>query len=115
MVPPAHTAVAGLAREPRRATPTTPRGNPFPIPLANKNLVFPTQGVYYSQPLDLPNSYTQQWNLSIQRQLGDDWSVDLSYLGNKGTHIWADRQANPVIYVPGNSTTASAKVRLTVR
>jgi len=67
--------------------------------------------VYYSQPLDLPNSYTQQWNLSVQRQFGMDWSVDLSYLGNKATHIWADRQANPVLYVPGNSTTAAANIQ----
>jgi hypothetical protein len=87
-----------------------PRGNPFPIPLADKNLVFPQSGTYYSQPLDLPNSYTQQWNLSVQRQFGNDWSVDLSYLGNKATHIWADRQANPVLYIPGNSTTAAANI-----
>ncbi len=89
----------------------TPRGNPFPIPLADKNLVFPTQGTYYSQPFDLPNSYTQQWNLSVQRQFGNDWSVDLSYLGNHASHIWADRQANPVIYIPGASTTAAANIQ----
>jgi outer membrane receptor protein involved in Fe transport len=31
--------------------------------------------------------YTQQWNLSIQRQLGSNWLVDVAYLGNKGTSL----------------------------
>jgi outer membrane receptor protein involved in Fe transport len=36
---------------------------------------------------DEPVGYTQQWNVSIQRQLGRDLIVDIAYLGNKGTNL----------------------------
>jgi hypothetical protein len=78
-----------------------PGGNPFPINVADKNLKFPTAGTYYSQPLDLKNTYVQQWNMSVQRRLGN-WSVTVNYLGSKTTNLWAARQANPIMYIPGN-------------
>lgn len=31
--------------------------------------------------------YTQQWNLSLERQVGDAFVVDLAYVGNKGTSL----------------------------
>src|SRR5208282_2157283 len=30
---------------------------------------------------------TQQWNLSIQRELGRNWFAELGYVGTKGTHL----------------------------
>jgi hypothetical protein len=36
---------------------------------------------------DEPVGYAQQWNLSIQRQIGADLLVDASYWGNKGTKL----------------------------
>src|SRR5208337_3346945 len=30
---------------------------------------------------------TQQWNVTVQRQLGGDWVLELGYLGTKGTHL----------------------------
>src|SRR5262249_47492742 len=59
-------------------------------------------GVYYNQPLHLKNAYVQQWNLSYQMQLGKDWALSISYIGNKTTHMWFEKQANPVVYIPGN-------------
>jgi hypothetical protein len=53
----------------------------------------------------------QQWNLTVQKQFGADWSVSLSYLGNKTTHMWSEKEANPVVYIPGNSTTANTENR----
>jgi hypothetical protein len=78
-------------------------GNPFPVVL-RPNLPFPQSGVYYSQPLHLKNAYMQQWNLSFQKQLGNDWALSVSYIGNKSTHVWFENQANPGVYVPGNCT-----------
>lgn len=31
--------------------------------------------------------YTQQWNLSIQRQLTNTFLLDVSYVGTKSTHL----------------------------
>ncbi len=30
---------------------------------------------------------TQQWNLTVQRQLGANWVLELGYVGTKGTHL----------------------------
>ena len=29
------------------------------------------------------------WNLSLERQLGQEWVVRAAYIGNKGTHLFA--------------------------
>ncbi len=80
-------------------------GNPFPVVL-RPDLKFPESAVYYSQPLRLKNTYMQQWNLSLQKQLGTDWAISASYIGNKTTHAWFENQANPAVYIPGNCTVA---------
>jgi hypothetical protein len=80
-------------------------GNPFPVTLKS-DVKFPESAVYYSQPLRLNNTYVQQWNLSFQKQLGNDWALSLSYLGNKTTHLWFENQGNPATYIPGNCTVA---------
>ena len=51
---------------------TYPGGNPFPITV-NKNSTFPTSGGYVTFPLDYRQMYLNQWNLSVQRQVGKDW------------------------------------------
>jgi hypothetical protein len=45
----------------------------------------------------------QHWNLSIERQVGSNWLVTASYLGNHTVHLWSGNQANPAIYMPGAS------------
>ena len=80
-------------------------GNPFPVTLKS-DVKFPENAVYYTQPPHLMNTYVQQWNLSVQKQLGNDWALSLTYLGNKTTHLWFENQANPATYSPGNCTVA---------
>jgi hypothetical protein len=46
--------------------------------------------------LTLP--YEQAWNLTIERQLRQNWIVTASYVGSKGTHLWADYDDNPPTY-----------------
>jgi len=38
-------------------------------------------------PLHWIAGTTQQWNFSIQRELGRDWFMELGYVGTKGTHL----------------------------
>ncbi len=58
---------------------------------------------------------TQQWNLTVQRQLGGNWVLELGYVGTKGTHLRStfdpDQPAlasasNPITVTCGNATTA---------
>ncbi|MCU1298732.1 MAG: TonB-dependent receptor plug, partial [Acidobacteriaceae bacterium] len=82
--------------------------------------------------LEVPHHFvvpsTQQWNLTLQRELGQKWVLELGYVGTKGTHLRETRDAiqsqdaspsHPVIVkdVNGNSysittnTTANAVAR----
>src|SRR5579871_1724675 len=81
-----------------------PGGDPFPFTLG-PNVSAQPYGVYNLYNIGNPTVYVQQWNLSVQRQFGSDWSVTLAYLGNKTTHQWIDNEINPAIYIPGNNCT----------
>ena len=79
-----------------------PGGNPFPIPQPPaKNQPFVNEGVYVVIPLNLHPTYMQQWDLSYQRQFGHDWSLSLTYIGNKTTHLWTGTELDPAVYIPG--------------
>ncbi|HTP30551.1 MAG TPA: carboxypeptidase-like regulatory domain-containing protein [Candidatus Acidoferrales bacterium] len=80
---------------------TYPGGNPFP---QNGNLFFPTSGTYISMPINPKSTYVVNWNATYQRQIGKDWMVSASYLGNKTSHLWIALERDPAIYVPGNCT-----------
>jgi hypothetical protein len=46
------------------------------------------QGVSYDQP-NQATPMSQQWDISVQKQLPGRWLVDLAYAGNRGTHLVA--------------------------
>ena len=89
-----------------------PGGNPFPQPIPPpRDAVFPLNGQFADMPLDIRLPYTQQWNLSLQRQVGKDWLLTANYLGNKSTHRWTLRNLNTAVYIPGQSTQANIDSR----
>ncbi|HJT88805.1 MAG TPA: carboxypeptidase regulatory-like domain-containing protein [Bryobacteraceae bacterium] len=70
-------------------------GNPFPLQ-PPQNFVFP-QGnaqLTYGYPLDLKPTYIEQYNLSIEKQLGSNWMVSASYVGNVTRHLWLNNPVN---------------------
>jgi hypothetical protein len=75
-------------------------GNPFPFVL-DKNTVFPQYGNVNSFNPNTQVPYVNQWNLGVQRQLGADWLVTASYIGNLIVHVYGQRDQNPAIYIPG--------------
>jgi len=78
-----------------------PGGNPFPLNL-NSSFVFPTSGTYLTAPLNIHPTYMEQWNLTIQKQIGTNWLVSASYLGNDTVHLWSSVALDPATYIPGN-------------
>ena len=63
------------------------------------NLNSPTGGVTYplnvtSIPTKAIYSYTQQWSLSVQRELRNNTVAQIAYVGTKGTHLTAVRDLN---------------------
>jgi hypothetical protein len=91
---------------------TTPGGDPLvainyprqgePVSLPGKDVIFPQQGVYVSMPVDVTPMQVTQWNLSYQRQFAAHMMADVTYMGNRSTHIWSGYSENPVVYIAGN-------------
>ena len=55
-----------------------------------------------SPKLRLP--YAQDWNLNVQRSFGESWLFEIAYVGTTGVKLPRFIEANPTIYVPGQST-----------
>jgi hypothetical protein len=89
-----------------------PEGNPFPLSYG-RDARFPNFSQYTAYKTDAKNPQVQQWNVSVQRQIGPDWLVSASYLGNHTIHLWGVRHLNPAVYIPGNSSTANTEARRT--
>lgn len=87
-----------------------PGGSPYPVS-QNPNSTYPTAGYYETVPLHVQNTYVEQWNLTLQRQVGSSWLLKASYLGNETAHLWTDQELNPAIYIPG--TCAAGQYGLT--
>jgi len=84
-----------------------PGGSPFPIDRPSTNVAFPLSSLYAVLPTRLKPTYISQWNANFEHQFGNDWLLTLSYLGNKTTHIWAARELNPGVYIPGKCGSAN--------
>src|SRR5262249_54048915 len=41
------------------------------------------------------NSSTNSWNLGVQHELPGNNTIDVSYIGSKGTHIYRSMDGNP--------------------
>jgi hypothetical protein len=90
----------------------TPGGNPFPI-VANPNMNFPLYGGFVTFPLDMRPPYFDQWNVSIQRQLGTAWMVSANYLTSRGHRLPIGDQLNPAVFTPGATTATTNQRRVT--
>jgi len=77
-------------------------GDPFPgLYTVSKNMPFPLAGVYVNMPLHTKPPNVQQWNLSVQKQVGASLLLTASYFGNSTTHLWTGVEANPALPVAG--------------
>jgi hypothetical protein len=52
--------------------------------------------------LHLP--YAQDWNLNVQRSLGNSWLFEIGYVGTKGARLPRFIEANPAVDIPGQTT-----------
>ena len=66
------------------AIPTTPATL---TPLSSQTIISP----------DLVNPYYQRWSLGFQRELPKRLVIDVSYVGSKGTKLYVNEDANPLV------------------
>jgi hypothetical protein len=46
---------------------------------------------------ELVNPYYQRWSFGFQRELQNNWMIDVSYVGSKGTKLFINEDLNPVV------------------
>ena len=90
-------APAGGLDDPWR---TFPGGNPHPL-VRSKDMFFPAQGDYMPEQADLTPTYTQSWNLSVQREVVRGTVLSASYIGTRIVHTQVTFPMNLAIFVPG--------------
>jgi len=71
-------------------------------PPAAGQFVTPMTNLTLSPDLTLP--YAQNWDLNVQRSLGNDFLVELGYVGTKGTKLPRFIEGNPAVFIPGQSS-----------
>ena len=59
-------------------------------------------------PLHYVNPSTQQWNFGLQQDLGNNWVLELGYVGTKGTHLRETRDLNQSYDARTNTVTLTA-------
>ena len=75
-----------------------PGGNPFPIALS-KNVASPAFGTYRTDPFNYKPPSLNQWNLSLQRQIGLSWLFTANYIGNSTIHLISAQPVNPALFL----------------
>ncbi|MGC8761852.1 MAG: carboxypeptidase regulatory-like domain-containing protein [Bryobacteraceae bacterium] len=75
-------------------------------------------GVFFPQLLSLnaidggyTSPYSQQWNLTVERELPRGVVFSAGYLGTRGVHLPGTRVLNTAVFVPGNSTARNVDQR----
>jgi hypothetical protein len=68
------------------------------------SIPFPAFGAYIFSPLsDFHPTYVNQWNLSIQRQIGQNWLLSANYLGTSTIHFISGENLNASVLVPNTA------------
>ncbi len=66
---------------------------------ASPDIEFPTSGAYVRFNLeDYKPMYVHQWNLSVQRQIGQ-WLFTANYIGNSSIHLGSSYAGNPAKFL----------------
>ena len=56
-------------------------------------------GAFGTMDPDINSPRVQQWNVTVERQLGTSWGVSASYLGSHSDRLWAQTALNPGIFM----------------
>jgi len=73
-------------------------GNPHPI-ATNANTVFPAFGAFGVMDPNINPPRVQSWNVTLEKQLGTNYSVAINYLGRYSDHLWAEEAINPGVFM----------------
>ncbi|MBM3818268.1 MAG: TonB-dependent receptor [Acidimicrobiia bacterium] len=72
-------------------------GDPHPIvPFREVNFI--PFGAFGATDPGINSPRVQQWNVTLERQIGSDWGVSAAYLGSYTDRLWMQIQLNPGLF-----------------
>jgi hypothetical protein len=75
--------------------------SPFPLPYPPPHdVTFPQNLVAISYPQNWKDAYIQSWNLTVERELQNNWLARLTYAGSKGTALLQGYEGNAGTFGP---------------
>jgi hypothetical protein len=77
----------------------TPGGNPFPIAKPSPDVQYPAFGSFGTLDPDAGSPRVQNWNVTVEQQIGTDWQGSVSYLGSYSDRLWNLVALNPGRYL----------------
>jgi hypothetical protein len=77
--------------------------------LSNPTFTLPLS-VNYPNP-DFTNGYVVGYNFFVQREVANNLSIEVGYVGKTGRKLYWVLPANPAAYIPGTSTLANINAR----
>ena len=100
-------------KTPNLVNPYAPAKDPFPYVVNLQNPSYSSGATIAGLP---PNEssipYVQEFNLTLQQQLGANWSAQIAYVGSVSREFYLLRDQNSPIYIPGASiSTAGLNAR----
>jgi Carboxypeptidase regulatory-like domain len=92
--------VAGVVYNPATYTSLSTLDLPIPTPPGTATVapftVQPTDRTLTISTYNRVNPYVQNWNLEIQREIAKNTTVEVRYIGSKGTKLWGTLNLNQV-------------------
>ena len=73
-------------------------GDPHPI-VTNADTQYIPYGAYGATDPDINSPRIQQWNVTLERQVGRVWQVAASYLGSYTERLWGQVALNPGLFL----------------
>lgn len=100
--------VITVNQTPNLNTPYAPGVDPFPYKVNLQNPTFvPGATMAGMAPNNSNIPYLEQYNFTVEQQLGKNWSARVAYVGSMGHHFYLLRDENSPAYVPGASTSTA--------
>ncbi|MDE3109042.1 MAG: carboxypeptidase regulatory-like domain-containing protein [Acidobacteriota bacterium] len=77
--------------------------NPFPTYVGQgpaKSAYLPGSLVFSYPANTIKPTYVMQYNLSVEKQVGTNWLLSISYIGSQQRHLWGNNEVNPGLQGP---------------
>jgi hypothetical protein len=96
-----------IGATPNLVAPYGPNADPFPYVVNLQHPSFHSGGTISGLPPNASSPYVQEYNLTMERQLGQAWGLRLAYVGSVSRKFFLSRDENAPAYVPGASTSTA--------